>query len=440
MRSVATISLGLALVSQAAFAESPMRTGAAAFGDWRSDAPGVQRKITAADLPKPNATPGASATPRIVARPAGARLAAPAGFHAEEFATGLAGPRTLRFAPNGDLFVAETDGDRISVLRAAAGAPPHRTVFAKGLEGVFGLAFYPPEAPRYLYVSTPTRVMRFAYATGDATASRAPENIVDRLPDGGHSTRDIAFARDGRTMYVAVGSQSNVGAGMGPPPADRVAFEKANGPGASWGGEQGRATVLAFNPDGGGRRVVATGLRNCVGMALRPSSDDLWCVVNERDMLGDDLPPDYATHVEPGACYGWPWWYIGANPDPRHAGARPDLATRVKIPDVLLQPHSAPLGIVFYEGAQFPAAYCGDAFVALHGSWNRAKRTGYKIVRLHFDNGKPDGAYEDFITGFVVSDTSVWGRPVSLALGPDGSLYFSDDAGGTIWRVTYEKN
>ena len=444
MRIAATI-LGLAacalLCARAASAEQATKTGAAAMGDWRGDRPGIIRHITPADMPKPNATPGASAMARVVARPADAKLSAPAGFRVEDVATGLSGPRTLRFAPNGDLFVAETDGDRISVLRPGGnGGALRRTTFAAGLSGVFGLAFHPAEAPRWLYVSTPMRVIRFAYQQGDLVARSAPETIVDHLPDGGHSTRDIVFARDGRTLYVAVGSQSNVAQNMGSPPADLAAFEQANGMGASWGAERGRAAVLAFDPDGGQRRTFASGLRNCVAMALRPASDDLWCVVNERDMLGDDLPPDCAAHVQQGAFYGWPWYYIGANADPRHANARQDLSSRVTIPDVLIQPHSAPLGIAFYEGAQFPAAFRGDAFVALHGSWNRAKRTGYKIVRLRFDNGRPTGAYEDFVTGFVVSDQAVWGRPVSLATAPDGSLYFSDDAGGTIRRVAYDRN
>jgi len=236
---------------------------------------------------------------------------------------------------------------------------------------------------------------------------------------------------------VSVGSQSNVAQGMGRAPADLAAHEKANGVGASWGNETDRAAVLAFDADGKNKRTFATGLRNCVAMALRPASDDLWCAVNERDMMGDDLPPDYATQVKPGAFYGWPWFYIGANADPRHDGARADLAGKATIPDVLIQAHSAPLGIVFYEGGMFPADYRSDAFVALHGSWNRARRTGYKIVRLRMKDGKPTGVYEDFVTGFVQSEAAVWGRPVSVTVAPDGALLFSDDAGGAIWRVSY---
>jgi len=430
-------AIGLAGAAHGQSSDS-VRTGAAAFGDWRQDAPGVQRLIRPADMPAPHATPTASAGPRRVARPDGAKLAAPDGFRVTQFANGLSGPRTLRFAPNGDLFVAETGADRVAMFRAAGkGEAARPVVFATGLDGVFGLAFHPANNPRWLYVATTTRVLRFPYAAGDSIAREKAATIVDGLPAGGHSTRDILFSRDGSTMYVSVGSQGNAGQDIGAPPADMASFEKANGVGAAWGDERGRADVFAFDPDGRARRPFATGLRNCVAMALRPASDDVWCAVNERDALGDDLPPDYVTHVLPGAFYGWPWFYIGANRDPRHPAARPDLAARVTVPDVLLQPHSAPLGMVFYEGDRFPTAYRRDAFVALHGSWNRAKRTGYKIVRARMKDGAATGVYEDFVTGFVASDAGVWGRPVSVTTGPDGALWFSDDAGGAIWRVAY---
>ena len=436
--SILAVLLSSALCVARAQAPADVRTGSAAYGDWRQDAPGVRRHIAPADMPQPRATPVGAASAHIVARPAGAMLAAPPGFSVEQFAAGLSQPRTLRFAPNGDLFVAETGQGRILVLGAGgASGPMRRTIFASGLGGLFGLAFYPADKPRYVYAATPTRVVRFAYASGDEVARGAPEIVVDGLPDGGHTTRDIVFSRDGRTMYLSVGSRSNDAAGMDEPPAELAAFEQANGLGASWGAELGRADVLAFDAQGGRRRVVAAGLRNCVAMALRPASDELWCAVNERDLLGDDLPPDYLTHVQDGAFYGWPWFYIGDHGDPGHPGLRPDLANRVTTPDVLIQPHSAPLGVAFYEGGRFPAEYDGDAFVALHGSWNRTKRTGYKIIRLRFENGRATGEYEDFVTGFVASDADIWGRPVSLAIGPDGALYFSDDGGGAIWRVGY---
>jgi glucose/arabinose dehydrogenase len=177
-------------------------------------------------------------------------------------------------------------------------------------------------------------------------------------------------------------------------------------------------------------------------MTVQPLTGDLWCVVNERDNLGDDLVPDFATRVAAGAFYGWPWYYIGNHEDPRPLvkGMRPDLATKVTTPDVLIQAHSAPLNIAFYTGDAFPAEYKGDAFVALHGSWNRGKRTGYKIVRLIMDpSGKPTGEYEDFMTGFVLASGDVWGRPVGVAVGKDGWLYVTEDGSGSIWRVSYSR-
>jgi hypothetical protein len=215
-------------------------------------------------------------------------------------------------------------------------------------------------------------------------------------------------------------------------------IEEAHGRGASWGREAGRANVLFTDPDGrSGLHPFATGIRNCAGLAVQPGTGDLWCATNERDALGDNLPPDYVTRVRAGGFYGWPWFYIGANEDPRHKGERPDLAGKITVPDVLLQPHSAPLEMVFYTGTQFPADYRGNAFVALHGSWNRGVRTGYKVVRAILRDGKPTGEYADFMTGMVLSDQGVWARPVGVAVAHDGSLLVGEDANGTIWRVTY---
>jgi glucose/arabinose dehydrogenase len=259
--------------------------------------------------------------------------------------------------------------------------------------------------------------------------------VVPHLPRGGHWTRDLAFSPDGKRMFIAVGSASNIGRGMGGrPPAGAEASQP---PGAAWGDEQNRAAVLIADPDGGRIRLYATGLRNCTGEAIEPRTGALWCDVNERDGLGDDVPPDYATAVREGAFYGWPWFYIGAHEDPRLRGRRPDLADRVSVPDVLIQPHSAAMGIAFYEGAQFPSDYRGDAFVALHGSWNRSQPTGYKVIRLRFRDGRPTGEYDDFLTGFVISDAAVWGRPVGVAVARDGSLLVSEDGNGTVWRVSY---
>ena len=441
----ATTALALAVAldaTLAAPAPDPL-TGAAAYSDWRADAPGVRRKITAADLPAPLASRPAANPSRTVPRPAGALPKVPGGFAVDVFASGLEGPRAVRVAPNGDVFVAESRAGRIRVLRAADGgaAAARKYIFAAGLDRPYGIAFYPPgPEPRYVYVATTSKVVRFPYHDGDLEASGSPEVVVPSLPSGGgHWTRDIAFSTDGKTMYVSVGSGSNVAEAM---PrlagAELASFVGSHPLGAAWGAEDGRADVLAFDPDGRNRQIFAAGIRNCSGLAVQPDGGGLWCAVNERDILGDDLPPDYATRVERGAFYGWPWYYIGANEDPRQKGARPDLAGKVTVPDVLIQPHSAPLGIVFYDAAQFPSDYRGDAFVTLHGSWNRAKRTGYKVIRLLFKDGKPTGEYEDFMVGFVADDTSVWGRPVGVAVARDGALLVTDDAGGVIWRIVYK--
>jgi glucose/arabinose dehydrogenase len=409
------------------------------YGDWRQDAPGVEHKITVSDLPAPLASEPVARGSKVAPRPAGAELKTPPGFKAEIIASGLDEPRVIRFAPNGDLFLSESGGGRVRVLRFAPGqtAPVRSEIFAAGLAQPYGIAFYPPGPdPRYVYVATRGSVLRYPYQSGELKPS-GPVETIARLPAGfGHWTRDLAFSPDGATLYVAIGSRTNVAEGKTPPPrAEAEALEKAEGLGAS--AEPGRALVAALDPEGKGRRVFASGLRNCSGVTIRPGSDELWCVVNESDMLGDDLPPDYATRVVPGAFYGWPWYYIGAHEDPRHKGERPDLADKTAVPDVLIQPHSAPLGIGFYEGGQFPAEYKGDAFVALHGSWNRAKLVGYKIIRLRFNDGKPTGAYEDFITGFVIDDNGVWGRPVDVIEAPDGALLFTEDGNGTLWRVSY---
>jgi len=327
------------------------------------------------------------------------------------------------------------------VLRFAPGqtAPVHEEVFAAGLDRPYGLAFYPPGPnPRYVYVATHDSVLRYPYQSGEFKPSGAAETIAHLPAGAGHWTRDLAFSPDGATLYVAIGSQTNVAEGKTPPPrAEAEALEKTEGLGAS--AEPGRALIAAFDPEGKNRRVYASGLRNCSGVTIRPGSDELWCAVNERDMLGDNLPPDYATRVVPGAFYGWPWYYTGAHEDPRHKGERPDLAEKTAVPDVLIQPHSAPLGITFYEGSQFPAEFRGDAFVALHGSWNRSKFAGYKIIRLRFSDGKPTGVYEDFVTGFVIDDSKVWGRPVDVTQAPDGALLFTEDGNGTLWRVSYAR-
>jgi glucose/arabinose dehydrogenase len=429
MRTVLTALLALAPFLAGA---AEIRTGADAYGDWRTDAPGVARRITPADLPQPFATRSSARMAGIVERPAGAAPVAPPGFAVTLWASGLRQPRVLRTAPDGSVFLAESGAGR--VLRFTPDG--HRTTFAEDLNRPYGIAFWPPAAPRYVYVGETNRVVRFPWSPGEAAPGGAAETIVPALPTGGHWTRDLAAAPDGSALFVAVGSGSNLVELRDDPPGGLAAWDAAHGLGAAWDDEQGRAAVLRLDPAGGTLQPYAQGVRNCSGLGVQPGSGRLWCATNERDGLGDDLPPDYVTHLTPGAFYGWPWFYIGGHADPRLGSARADLASRVTVPDVLLQPHSAPLGIAFYTGTLFPPEYRGDAFVTLHGSWNRAKRTGYKVVRLKLASGQADGTYEDFLTGFVVSDDAVWGRPVGITMAADGALLVSEDAGGTIWRVT----
>jgi glucose/arabinose dehydrogenase len=437
----ASLALLVATSAFAQQADQPLLTGKDAFGDWKADKPGVRRLIRPQDLQAPFVTESASNGPGVAERPEGANPVVLPGFTAELIASGIANPRVVRVAPNGDLFVANSNDDEIRVYRLGKGSakPVQKAIFASNLSRPYGIAFYPPgDKPQWVYVANSDSVVRFAYRDGDLKASGEPETIVSGIPSGGHWTRDIAFSPDSKTLYVSVGSESNIAEGMGKEPRGGLdAWIKSMPSGAAWGEEDGRADVLAFDPDGKNGRIVATGLRNCSGLTVQPATGALWCVVNERDSLGDNIPFEFATTVKDGAFYGWPWYYIGNNEDPRRKGERPDLAGKATIPDVLMQAHSAPLNIVFYDGSNFPAEYKGDAFVALHGSWNRGVRTGYKVVRLKFKDGKPTGEYEDFITGFVISNDSVWGRPVGVAVAKDGALILTEDANGTIWRITH---
>jgi glucose/arabinose dehydrogenase len=431
--------LFVTLAAGAAVAEPDVLKGPEAFGDWRRDKPGTIRLISPQDLPRPGATASASRGARVVPRPAGVSLQVPVGFKIERFAEGLSDPRLLKMAPNGDIFVAETGSGQIRVLRAADGAasPSVNEIFARGLSEPFGIAFFPSgDNPQWVYVANTDSIVRFAYRAGDLKASGPPETLAS-LPAGGHSTRNIVFTRDDRRMLVSVGSGSNVAEGIGAPPGGLAAWSEKRPLGAAWSYEQGRAAVLSFDPDGKNPKLFATGIRNCVGLAISPADGTPWCATNERDGLGDDLVPDYVTRVKEAAFYGWPWFYIGGNEDPRLAGARTDLKDKVTIPDVLLQPHSAPLGLTFYDGTSFPADYRGDGFVATHGSWNRSQRTGYKVIRIRQKDGVPTGEYEDFVTGFVLNDRDVWGRPVGVVVAHDGALLFSEDGNGTIWRVSH---
>jgi glucose/arabinose dehydrogenase/mono/diheme cytochrome c family protein len=394
------------------------------FTDFRYEQPGKTRKITVNDLPQPYATSSAENGPDVVPRPEGAWPKALAGFKVEQYATGLDQPRLMRTAPNGDVFLAESRAGRIRIFRGTTedGKPELSAIFASGLKRPYGINFYPPGPnPQWVYVGTTAAVFRFAYHNGDLKASAAPEHIAD-LPDGeGHWTRDIQFSPDGKKMFVAVGSASNDDDTDTTP------------------GEKNRADILEFNPDGSGRKVYAWGIRNAGGgLAINPKTGELWCSVNERDALGDNLVPDYITHVQPGGFYGWPWWYTGGHQDPRQKGKHPELKDKTIVPDVLLQPHNASLEMTFYEGKQFPSEYQGDIFASEHGSWNRSVRAGYEVIRvpLH-QSGYASGEYEDFVTGFVLDDGRVWGRPVGITVASDGSLLVSDDGSNSVWRVSY---
>jgi glucose/arabinose dehydrogenase len=401
------------------------------FADYRTDKPGNAYKITVGDLPKAFATESVNNNPKLAARPDGAMPQAPAGYSVSHYGSSLENPRLIRTAPNGDLFVAESRPGRIKVLRSAGGADKAETtdIFASGLRRPFGIAFYPLGAnPQWVYVGNTDSIVRFPYKNGDLKASGPAETIVAKLPSGGnlpgggHWTRDIAFSRDGKKMFVSVGSFTNVN----DPDTDPA--------------EKDRATILEFNPDGTAGRVYVSGIRNAVGLAVHPRTGDLWASVNERDGLGDDLVPDYITRVSDGDFFGWPWFYMGGQWDPRHEGKRPELKAKVKTPDVLVQPHSASLEMVFYTGNSFPSEHRDSAFAALHGSWNRQLRTGYKVIRVPLKNGLPvNGGYEDFLTGFVTADGEVWGRPVGVAVGSDGALFVSDDGSNSIWRVGYKR-
>jgi glucose/arabinose dehydrogenase len=415
----------------AAAAESgTVLTGKGAMGDWTKDAPGVRRKITVQDLPPPSSNALAINLPRVARRPADAQLRVPPGFKIDLYADGFRDPRLLLAAPNGDIFVVESRANQIRVLRDTKkrGRPDTNEIFTEhDLNRPFGIAFYPPgDEPQFLYVANTDGVIRFPYRNGDLKARGPAQQLAAHLSPGallrggGHWTRDIVFSPDGKKMYVSIGSRSNV--------SDNAA-------------EENRARIFEFNPDGTGQKVYAWGIRNAVGIAFRPGTNELWMSTNERDEIGEDLPPDYISSVRPGGFYGWPWFYIGNHPDPRHKGKHPELADKVVVPDVLVQAHSATLNLCFYTGDQFPSQYKGDIFAAFHGSWNRMKRTGYKIVRVPFDHstGKARGEYEDFVTGFVTSEGKVWGRPVGITAANDGSLLISEDGNGTIWRVSYSR-
>ncbi len=423
--AIAALALAVFTNSPAAVAGSsygPVLTGASAFTDYSKEAPGTFHKITVSDLPQPYATNSSGNGPNLVSRPADAWPKAPAGFKVGLFATGLHNPREIRTAPNGDLFVAETHAGDIRIFRGitADGKAQTTSVFATGLHDPFGIAFYPPgNTPQWLYVGNTNSVVRFPYKNGDLTATGTAQTMISGIPTGGHSTRDVVFSPDGKRLFLSVGSGSNVDDPDTHPREIR------------------RANILEYTPEGTFVKIFGAGIRNPVGLAIQPETGDVWCSVNERDELGDNLVPDYITHVQEGGFYGWPWYYMGDHQDPRLEGKHPELKSKVIVPDVLLQPHFASLELAFYEGGQFPQEYKGDIFAAEHGSWNKAKRAGYELIRVPVKNGKATGEWEDFLTGFVTADGQVWGRPVGVAVAPDGSLMVTDDGSNSIWRISY---
>jgi glucose/arabinose dehydrogenase len=396
----------------------------APFTDFRYQKPGTVRKITVKDLPPPFASKSAENGPKLVSRPESAWPVAAAGFKVELYASGLDNPRLLRTAPNGDIFLAESEPGRIRVYRGMTsdGKPEQSAIFSSGLKQPYGIAFYPPGPdPEWVYIGNTNEIVRFAYHNGDLKASGTAEHIADLPAGGGHWTRAVDFSKDGKKLFVAVGSASNV-----------------DDPGTH-PEEKDRADILVCDPGNCNLSVYAYGIRNAGGgILVSPETGELWCSVNERDALGDNLVPDYITHVEEGGFYGWPWWYIGEHQDPRHEGKHPELKDKAIVPDVLLQPHNASLEFTFYEADKFPAEYKGDIFASQHGSWNKATRSGYEVIRvpLH-QTGHASGEYEDFLTGFVLPNGQVWGRPVGITVAPDGSLLVSDDGSNSVWRVSY---
>jgi glucose/arabinose dehydrogenase len=444
MRTVVVI-LTICLASACSRANDEPRHEAAPAAPAASDAGAVGTTGARSDLPAPFATPSAEKFSTVIGWQSDRMPAAPDGFRVSALANGLENPRWLHVLPNGDILVAEAmtssapkgappeivdamkraknigpSANRITLLRDADGdgAAEMRTVLLTGLNQPFGMLY----RDGTLYVANTDGLMRYQYKEGQTRVDGAGQKILD-LPAGGynnHWTRNVVARPDGAKLYVSVGSATNV---------DEEGIDAR---------DPRRAAILEVNPDGTGMRVYASGLRNPNGMDWVPGTNDLWTVVNERDELGDDLVPDYLTRVRDGAFYGWPYAYFGAHEDPRHKGKRPDLVAKAVVPDYPLGAHTASLGLVFYRGDSFPERYRSGAFVAQRGSWNRSQFAGYRVAFVPFSKGRPSGRMEEVLTGFIADEakSEVYGRPVGLAVLPDGSMLVADDAGGTIWRVT----
>ncbi len=388
--------------------------------------PGTQIKVDPSALAKPGDSPSKANPSQHVAKPAGATLSVPPGFSVNVFAEGLSHARNMVVAANGDVLLVETSAGKVTLLRDADGDGKAENVstFVQGFKSPYGIAL----GKDALYVGDLEGAWRIPYTAGDTTARATPTLVTADGAfgtTGGHSTRNVALSPDGTKLYAAIGSAGNISE----EPAPRASIQ-----------------VFTLNGDGtkaGNQRTFASGLRNPVGVGFYPGTKDLYTVVNERDTLGDELVPDYLTRVADGGFYGWPYSYIGKNPQPGFANKRPDLVAKATVPDVLFRSHSAPIGFAFYTATQFPKEYRGGAFVALHGSWNASSPRGYNVAYVPFDNKKPAGGYTVFASGFWPSNGStaqVWGRPAGIAVAKDGSLLIADDSSQTVWRVSYKGN
>jgi glucose/arabinose dehydrogenase len=372
-----------------------------------------RKPINLKELPAPFATQSARNGPTVIPKPEGAKLDAPAGFVVEQFMDfANMRPRFMILGPNNEILISDSTPKTGGVFVIKDGV---RTPLVEKLDRPYGLALKGDQ----LYVGEPGSVKRYTYDAKTMKVTGAGKEIISLAGmESGHNTRTLAFNQDGSKLYLSVGSRSNID--LDEPPM--------------------RAAVHRFNPDGTGHETIATGLRNAVGMRFYPGTDDLWVSVHERDELGDDLVPDYVTKVEPGGFYGWPIAYIGLHPEPRHKNVDMAKVKSTLYPDVILGGHVGPLDILFYTGTQFPAKYRGGMFVALHGSWNRTQRQGYKIAYIPFQGRMASAGPEDFLGGWMLAPEKkeVWGRPVGLLQMPDGSLLVSDDGGRKVWRVSYK--
>ena len=365
-------------------------------------------------LPPPYATPSSNNGPKVIPRPDGARLKVPAGFNVEDYATGFEKPRYMLLGPGNELLLSDSaNPGKVYVLTNNG---KDRKILLEGLDRPYGLAFW----KEYLYVAESTSIKRYKYDAKAMTAGTPGEEVVSLKGFGkGHWTRSILFDSKGEKFYAGVGSSSNV----------------------TPGDPEMRAAINKFNPDGSGHEIFAAGTRNPIGLHWYPGTDTLWAAIQERDLIGDDLAPDYFTHIQQGGFYGWPYAYAGPNEDPRNKGQKPDLVAKTIAGDLLLPAHVAVLDYAFYSGKMFPKEYQGGAFLALHGSWNRSKRIGYEVSFVPFQDAKPSGPPRGFLTGWMLGpdQKEVWGRPVAVLELRDGSLLVSDDGGNKLWRISYKQ-